>query len=45
MTTFEKWKNRYEKYWCTKEQLNRLVKLGVLTEVEYEDITGEAHGI
>ena len=31
MTDFEKWKDRYDKHWCTKEQLQMLVTLGVLT--------------
>ena len=41
MTDFEKWNDRYKKHWCTKEQLKRLVQLGVLTEEEYKEITGE----
>lgn len=41
MTDFEKWNDRYKKHWCTKEQLQRLVQLGVLTEEEYEEITGD----
>jgi uncharacterized XkdX family phage protein len=41
MTDFDKWKDRYEKKWCTKEQLARLVSLGVLTEDEYKAIVGE----
>lgn len=40
MTDFEKWKDRYEKHWCTKDQLRRLVGLEVITEEEYEEITG-----
>lgn len=43
MTQFEKWKDRYEKRWCTKEQLQRLVQLGVLTEEEYKEIKGKIH--
>ena len=43
MTDFEKWDGRYKKHWCTKEQLQRLVDLGVLTEAEYEEITGETY--
>ena len=43
MTDFEKWNDRYKKHWCTKEQLQRLVQLGVLTEEEYEEITGEEY--
>ena len=43
MTDFEKWNDRYKKHWCTKEQLQRLVQLGVLTTEEYEQITGEPY--
>ena len=38
---FEKWKARYQQGYCTKAQLKRLVRLGVITEAEYEEITGE----
>lgn len=41
MTAFEKWKYFYEKQWATKEQLKQVVQYGVLTESEYEQITGE----
>ncbi len=41
MTTFEKWNDRYKKNWCTKDQLKRLVQLGVLSAEEYKLITGE----
>lgn len=41
MSNFEKWNDRYQKNWCTKEQLKRLVTLTVLTEEEYGEITGE----
>lgn len=41
MSDFEKWNDRYEKHWCTKDQLRRLVDLEVLTDEEYEEITGE----
>lgn len=41
MSNFEKWNDRYQKNWCTKEQLKRLVALVVLTEEEYTEITGE----
>jgi len=44
MTDFEKWEQRYEKHWCTEEQLKRLVQLGVLSENEYYQITGEVYG-
>lgn len=43
MTDFEKWNDRYKKHWCTKDQLRRLVQLGVLTEEEYKEITGEEY--
>lgn len=42
-TLYEKYYERYKRGGCTKEQLKRLVKLGVLTAVEYEQITGEAY--
>lgn len=42
---FEKWKCRYEKHWCTKSQLKRLVVLGVLTDLDYETITGEPYSV
>lgn len=41
MTQFEKWQARYEKNWCTKAQLKRLVVLEVLTPEDYKTITGE----
>lgn len=40
MTDFEKWKERYDKKWCTKEQLEKLVSLGVLTKEEFDSIVG-----
>lgn len=49
MTAFEKWNERYKKRWCTKDQLKRLVTLGVLIVDEelgvdeYKKITGEDH--
>ena len=43
MTDFEKWKDRYDKNWCTKAQLRTLVSLEVLTPKEYEEITGEPY--
>lgn len=43
MSNFEKWDDRYKKHWCTKEQLQRLVQLGVLTEEEYQEITEEEY--
>jgi len=38
---FEKYKARYERGGCTKEQLRRLVELGAITAEEYREITGE----
>ncbi len=40
----EKWQERYDKGWATKSQLQRVVKLEVLTEEDYEEITGENYG-
>lgn len=42
MTDFEKWKDRYDRHWCTKEQLQRLAQLGVLTLEQYGEIVGDA---
>ena len=39
---FEKYKDRYNRGGCTKEQLKRLVALHAITEAEYEEITGES---
>ena len=38
---FEKYKKRYERGGCTKEQLARLVELGAITAGEYKEITGD----
>lgn len=38
---FEKWKKRYGMNFATKEQLQRLIPLKVITAEEYEEITGE----
>ena len=38
---FNKYKDRYDRGGCTKEQLKRLVMLEAITEEEYEEITGE----
>lgn len=43
MEMFNKWKDRYERYWCTKDQLKRLVQLGVFTEGQYKEITEEKY--
>lgn len=38
---FNKYKDRYDRGGCTKEQLKRLVMLEAITEEEYEEITDE----
>ena len=38
---FEKYRDRYNRGGCTKEQLKKLVALGALTADEYKEITGE----
>lgn len=38
---FIKWKTRYEMNFATKEQLQRLIILEVITTEEYTEITGE----
>ena len=40
---FEKYKKRYERGGCTKEQLRKLTELEILTPEEYEKITGEKY--
>lgn len=37
---FEKYNERYVNGYCTKKQLKKLVKLGVLTQEEYDTIVG-----
>lgn len=39
---FEKYKARYDRGGCTKEQLARLAQLGAITDGEYQEITGES---
>lgn len=34
---------RYNKNWCRKDQLQQYVALGVITEGEYEEITGDKY--
>lgn len=41
---FKKWSDKYKRRGVTKEQLARLVDLGVLYDWEYEEITGEPYG-
>ena len=43
MTIYQKYERRYNRGGCTKEQLQELVDLGVLTTEEYEKITGETY--
>lgn len=38
---FKKYKDRYRRNGCTKDQLWRLTDLGVLTKDEYKEITGD----
>ena len=37
---FEKYNERYVNGYCTKKQLKKLVKLGILTQEEYDIIVG-----
>lgn len=41
---YEKYKARYERGGCTREQLFRLAELGALTEAEVYEILGETAG-
>lgn len=43
MNDFEKWKDRYDRHWCTKAQLKMLVNLEVLSAEDYEEITGDVY--
>ncbi len=43
MTDFERVKMYYDKGWATKEQVGQYVGYGVITEAEYEQITGEPY--
>ncbi len=38
---FKSLKERYEKNWCRKDQLQRFVQLGAITPEQYKQITGE----
>lgn len=40
---FEKYKKRHDRNGCTKEQLQQLVTLEILTVAEYEEITGDSY--
>lgn len=37
---YEKYAERYARGGCTKEQLQKLVALGILTQEEYNEIVG-----
>lgn len=37
---YEKYAERYARGGCTKEQLQKLVALGILTQEEYDEIVG-----
>ena len=43
MSDFERWQERHNKDWATKDHLKRLVALDILTPQEYEQIAGEPH--
>ncbi len=45
MDDFKKWKDRYNKHWATKEQMQRLIELGVLTAEQYKEIINEDYVI
>lgn len=38
---YNKYRDRYSKGYCTKEQLQKLVRLGLLSQEEYNTIVGE----
>lgn len=38
---FERWKDRYKKGWATEIQLQRLVDIGLLTQLEYNLIVAQ----
>lgn len=40
---FEKYEKRYKRGGCTKEQLEQLVALGILTADEFKEITGNPY--
>ena len=43
MTDFEKWEYRYNNRYATENHIYRLVRLGVLTEGQYEEIIGQEY--
>ena len=43
MSMFETLKERYEKGFIRKDQLTKYVKLGRITDKEYEEIVGEVY--
>jgi uncharacterized XkdX family phage protein len=40
---FESLKERYEKNWCRKDQLQRFVQLSAITPEQYKEISGELY--
>lgn len=42
-TQYEKYEKRYKRSGATKDQLRQLVGLGILTEDEFVEITGEPY--
>lgn len=40
---YEKYRARYERGGCRKDQLKKLVALGAITADEYKEITGETY--
>ena len=41
--SYNKYKTRYDRNGCTKQQLRRLVELDVIYAWEFEEITGESY--
>lgn len=41
MTLFESLKERYEKNWCRKDQLQKYVQLRAITPEQFKEITNE----
>ncbi|WP_313429711.1 XkdX family protein [Siminovitchia terrae] len=42
---FESLKERFEKNWCRKDQLQRFVQLGAINTAQYKEITGEPYEV
>ncbi|WP_418302358.1 XkdX family protein [Lysinibacillus fusiformis] len=45
MTLFESLKDRYEKNWCRKDQLQKYVQLRAITTEQYKEITNEEYNV